>query len=164
MAQQFLKLHLSTQNTYVEMMNLKEMQQTLESEMLVLRKHAQSIMFKQQKARKYIFKEVVTTKNGLQSTDAIKEQGSDGQKCTESLEGHLYEGETSHWSSEKSPRVESDYSLLKKQLMDDLNFENVPEEERAKLQENHVIPLEDLIEGSADWAEFVKGLSKKARS
>ena len=48
--------------------------------------------------------------------------------------------------------------------MDDLNFENVPEEERAKLQENHVIPLEDLIEGSADWAEFVKGLSKKARS
>ena len=47
------------------------------------------------------------TKKGLQSTDAVNEQGSNGQKCTESLEGHLYEGETSHRSSGKSPMIES---------------------------------------------------------
>ncbi|XP_027071739.1 heat stress transcription factor A-2d-like [Coffea arabica] len=56
------------------------------------------------------------------------------------------------------------YSLLEKQLMDDISCENVPEEERAKLQQNDVIPLEDLIEGPANWNEFAKGIGNKARS
>ncbi|CDO99638.1 unnamed protein product [Coffea canephora] len=50
------------------------------------------------------------------------------------------------------------YSSLEKQLMDDINCKNVPEEEKANLQQNVVIPLEDLIEGPADWNEFAKGI------
>ncbi|CDP07158.1 unnamed protein product [Coffea canephora] len=56
------------------------------------------------------------------------------------------------------------YSSLEKQLMDDISCENVAEEKRANLQQNDVIPLEDLIEGPADWNEFAKGIGNKARS
>nr|XP_027082164.1 heat stress transcription factor A-7a-like [Coffea arabica] len=56
------------------------------------------------------------------------------------------------------------YSSLEKQLMDDISCENVPEEERENLQQNDVIPLEDLIEGPADWNEFAKGIGNKAKS
>ncbi|KAL3530391.1 hypothetical protein ACH5RR_009713 [Cinchona calisaya] len=57
----------------------------------------------------------------------------------------------------------ADYASLEKQLMDDLNCENEPEE-RTKLQSNVVIALEDLIAGPADWTEFAKELANKARN
>lgn len=57
----------------------------------------------------------------------------------------------------------AEYAVLEKQLMDDLNCENVPEEERTK-QSNVVIALEDLLAGPADWTEYAKVLGHKARN
>lgn len=58
----------------------------------------------------------------------------------------------------------SEYALLEKQLLEDPNGENLTEEEMAKIQPRLEIGMEDLIAGPADWLEFCKELTDKARS
>ncbi|XP_071933517.1 uncharacterized protein [Coffea arabica] len=142
----------------VETMKLKDVEENLEKEMKILEKQAQCITSKLQNMLKHTIHELLIRKKKLQSNDTANEQESGGRQNIESSVELLNEGETSYGSRENSPRAQSVYSLLEKQLMDDISYENVPEEKKAKLQQNDVIPLEDLIEGPADWNEFAKGI------
>lgn len=59
----------------------------------------------------------------------------------------------------------TEFELLEKQLMEDINFsENSHKEEVAKLQSGMVIEWEDLIEGPADWREYTKEIIGKAKN
>ncbi|KAL3522169.1 hypothetical protein ACH5RR_015003 [Cinchona calisaya] len=147
-----------------ELMKLKQVQEDLQKEMTTLEQQAHYITSKQQKILNYLIQDNLMRKKGVQITTAEL----------------LDEGETSHKNIQSDTKKEkcsivvgstfsdfcnADYASLEKQLMDDLNCENVPEEERTKLQQsNAVIALEDLIAGPADWTEFAKELANKARN
>lgn len=166
-----------------EMMNLIRKQESLQKEMTSREKQADFSISKRQKILKYILQEVLKIDGQpcIERSVKLVDEGetskprqekpssteSDTKKACSAVNLGIasLEKEKNCTLGSIFPDLNTaDYAMLEKQLMDDLNLENFSEEERAKLQPDLGIALEDLIAGPADWTEFAKDLGNKARN